>query len=465
MKKISKYKKLYKDSIIFAIGNFGSKILSLILVPLYVRYLSTSEYGTIDIIITTTNIILPIMSFSIYEGALRFLFDKSLSKKRIVSTSLNISFLGIIVVFIIGFFLDNFIEKNFVFYSLFLVSFQSIQTLFAQIVRSLGDTKLYAINGIIYTFVMGLLNIVFLMNFHLGISGYFYALIITNICSIIFLLSFSKITSFIDVKVVDLSLAKEMLMYSIPLIPNALMWWIMNGVSRYSILYFWNAETNGLFAVANKLPSLVTLVTTIFFQAWQLFAIDMYERNDDDEIYNTVFNYFSSLLFLVASVLLGLLIPVMKIFISNDFFSAWVFTPPLILAAVLSSFANFFAIIYNTSKKTKGIFKTSMIAGVVNILMSITLIPFLGAFGAGVSSVVGFFIMWILRIRDSHDLIKLKINWNLLSKNFILIFFQMIFLYILEKENTLNLVQFIFVLLEIYINRDLFSILKKKGKI
>nr|WP_231598616.1 polysaccharide biosynthesis C-terminal domain-containing protein [Enterococcus gallinarum] len=155
----------------------------------------------------------------------------------------------------------------------------------------------------------------------------------------------------------------------------------------------------------------------------------------------------------------------MKIFISNDFFSAWVFTPPLILAAVLSSFANFFAIIYNTSKKTKGIFKTSMIAGVVNILMSITLIPFLGAFGAGVSSVVGFFIMWILRIRDSHDLIKLKINWNLLSKNFILIFFQMIFLYILEKENTLNLVQFIFVLLEIYINRDLFSILKKKGKI
>ncbi|WP_208790272.1 hypothetical protein, partial [Enterococcus gallinarum] len=114
----------------------------------------------------------------------------------------------------------------------------------------------------------------------------------------------------------------------------------------------------------------------------------------------------------------------------------------------------------------KGIFKTSMIAGVVKILTSmIAGVVFLVAFGAGVSSVVGFFIMWILRIRDSHNLIKLKINWNLLSKNFILIFFQMIFLYILEKENTLNLVQFIFVLLEIYINRDLFSILKKKGKI
>lgn len=46
--KESNYKKLVYNTAIFAIGNFGSKVLTFLIVPLYTYVLTTAEYGVID---------------------------------------------------------------------------------------------------------------------------------------------------------------------------------------------------------------------------------------------------------------------------------------------------------------------------------------------------------------------------------------------------------------------------------
>ena len=65
---MNKYNKLFKNSIIFAIGNFGSKIINLILVPFYTFYLTTNQYGKVDLLSTMVTLFVPIISISISEG-------------------------------------------------------------------------------------------------------------------------------------------------------------------------------------------------------------------------------------------------------------------------------------------------------------------------------------------------------------------------------------------------------------
>ena len=71
-----KYKALFKDTIIFAIGNLGSKMILFFLVPLYTNYLTTEEYGTADLIFTVAQLVVPVVSLTIYDAVIRFGLDK-----------------------------------------------------------------------------------------------------------------------------------------------------------------------------------------------------------------------------------------------------------------------------------------------------------------------------------------------------------------------------------------------------
>lgn len=73
---MNKYKKLIGNTVIFAIGSFSSKLLVFLLMPLYTRVLTTSDYGVMDIIVNTSNLLIPIVMVSINEGIIRFGLDR-----------------------------------------------------------------------------------------------------------------------------------------------------------------------------------------------------------------------------------------------------------------------------------------------------------------------------------------------------------------------------------------------------
>ncbi|HAQ8217931.1 TPA: oligosaccharide flippase family protein, partial [Enterococcus faecium] len=54
---MSKTKYLIKNMGILTISNFSSKILVFLLVPLYTSVLSTTEYGTYDLTISTATLL------------------------------------------------------------------------------------------------------------------------------------------------------------------------------------------------------------------------------------------------------------------------------------------------------------------------------------------------------------------------------------------------------------------------
>ena len=76
----NKVKKLIKDFFIFALGSLGSKVILFLLVPLYTSFLSTEEYGIADLIFTLTQVLVPIVSLSIWQGVIRFGLSKNQKK-------------------------------------------------------------------------------------------------------------------------------------------------------------------------------------------------------------------------------------------------------------------------------------------------------------------------------------------------------------------------------------------------
>lgn len=428
---MNKYKKLLGNSIIFAIGTFGIKIINVILVPLYTHYLSTSEYGAIDIVTTTINMILPIISLSIYDAVLRFTMDNKESNDNVLSNGLAVIILGSIISLGLYPLFKRFDAiEGLIDYLYIILICQSLNSLLSQFTRGIGEVKIFTISGIIKTLILCICNIGFLVFLDLGISGYFISVIISEITSILFILFSVKIHQYIRFDNLNLNLLKRMMSYSIPLIPNSFMWWLINASNRYFILYYEGVIINGLFAVANKIPVLLTLFTSIFYQAWQLSAIEEYNSENKSKFFSEVFYYYQAVLFLFSSATFVILKVLIRFIFPIEYHSSWKYVPFLLLGALFSSFSSFLGTNYIAAKDTKGVFKTSLIGGIISLLLNILLVPFIGAIGAGISTMFSFFIIWIVRIVDTKRYISMKINKKSSLISIIIISLQIIILFL-----------------------------------
>ncbi|MDK8210357.1 oligosaccharide flippase family protein, partial [Bacillus subtilis] len=287
---MSKYKKLAINSIVFAIGNLGSKLISFLLLPLYTYYLEKNEFGTVDLLTTTLSLIIPIVTLSVFDAVLRFTMDKGYDNKIVLNNALLITLLGFIfsiLLYPLVIIVFPFPKLLLYFYVLLLI--QSINSSLSQFVRALGKIKFFSTIGIIGALTVLVGNIVFLVMLHWGIEGYLISLIFSNIVCFMFTFFFGDIRKYISISKANLNVVKKMLIYSIPLIPNALMWWIMSLSDRYIISFFLGLGANGLYAVASKIPSLLNIINSIFFQAWQMSAIEESESKNKSEFYTKIF--------------------------------------------------------------------------------------------------------------------------------------------------------------------------------
>ncbi|NLK28271.1 MAG: oligosaccharide flippase family protein [Clostridiales bacterium] len=463
---MNSYKRLISNSFMFGVGNLGSKLISFILVPLYTYYLSTEQFGTADLIMTTATMLTPIISASIFEAVFRFVLDKNRVQDIIITNSVFIALIGFIIVCIIypllSFF--NVFGDNLIYFYLILLV-RIFEQVFALYAKGLGKVKVFAINGMLLTFTTGALSILFLVYLDFGIAGYFWAIIVSNAISIVFLNIMTKGYKSISLSKFDRKIMKELLNFSVPMIPNSIMWSLMNTFSRYFILFFAGISANGLFAVASKIPVLINLISQVFLQAWQISAIEEYDSNSKSTFYSNVFTHLSSTLFIGVSVSIVVIKIIFGSFFAAEYFSAWMVVPFLLLGTVFSSFSTFLGTNYIAAKQTKGVFKTSIYGGVISTLLNLILIPFFGIVGAGISSMLSFFTVFIIRFYDTKKYIDMNIKWSVFTSSLIIIFVQIGVLMVSLPKTAEFVVESVLLLILAIINRHLFTSLYKLKQI
>lgn len=445
------YKKLFNNVIVFTIGSLGSKLIAFLLLPLYSFYLSSAEYGTIDLVVTTVSMLLPVVSVCMNDAAVRFAMDKTNNNRKVLTNCLTVffvTFLGFI--FFLPVFSVSKIIFDYVVYLYVLILLQGCYQIIAQFARGIGKSKIFAGSGIILAFFTAIFAILFLVVFKTGLVGYFWAIIIAYIVSLLYLLFFVKPLNYFHFRLIEWKFSRELVTYSLPLIPNYLIWIGTNSVSKYIITFFIGVSATGIFAIGSKIPTMLSVISDIFIQAWQLSVIEEFENNNDknSNFYNNVFSIYSMILIVGAGIFIMLLKVIFRYLFDPSYFQAWEVVPFLFIGTVFSAFAGFIGQAYIGLKKTSGVIRTSSIAGIISITLSFVLIPIIGLPGAGISSMISFLILFLIRYKEMNREMKLKINWV----NFILSILILI-LEIIVLHLKLNLI------LEVFVNSLLVLIL------
>ena len=96
----TKYKSLLKNIFYFLLAGFVPRIASFILLPIYTSYLKTSDLGISDLIVSTVNLLLPLLTLEVQDAVMKFSLDNTASKKSVFSIGINLSLLGAIVLLI-----------------------------------------------------------------------------------------------------------------------------------------------------------------------------------------------------------------------------------------------------------------------------------------------------------------------------------------------------------------------------
>ncbi|MFW7431956.1 lipopolysaccharide biosynthesis protein [Vagococcus carniphilus] len=456
------YKKLFSNSLIFAIGNLGSKLIVILLVPLYTYTLSTTEYGVTDIITTTSNLVLPLITLSIYEAVLRFTMDKDYDKEKVLTSGFFITLVGNLFLLLMIPIIKNLTNNDYLVYFYLLLMIQTFQSLLSQYVRAVGKVKEFAINGILNAFLVGSFNVLFLVKLKYGISGYLLSIIIAGFISVVYLSVVSEVIKIVKIRKFDLILSKTLIKYSIPLIPNSFMWWVINTSNRYFIVYFIGMSENGLFSVANKIPSILSIFQSIFFQAWQLSAIDEYDSENKDKFYSNVFNFFSAFMIIVTSGILLFLRIIIRYILSPEYYLSWKYVPFLLIGILFSSFSSFYGTNYIAAKKTSGVLTSSLLGAAINVFLCYILIPGFGVNGASFATMISFLFMWGYRVFDTRKMISIDVKWKKLFANLLTLFLQIFYLYY-GKYTFLNSI-FLFMILLINLKelKVIYNLIKVK---
>lgn len=382
----------------FLVGNMGSKLLIFFLVPYYTHVLTTAEYGTADLITTTASLIIPIVTLSITEAVFRFSMDENANLKSLFSNGLLVVGIGCFISFVITQLLGNKNSGGIWNLCCFLIMAESLYNLTAQFVRGVGKTRLYAIGGFIQTLVLVALNIIFLLKFSLGITGYVFSLILSYLC--VFLIYTVAGRTYKYIGSFDYKLLKLMLAYSLPMIPNGLSWWAMSYADKYVILVCSGAAANGIYLVSQKIPTVLTMFTTIFHQAWQISAVDEGSKSGKSDFSMMIYNNLQSAMFLCASFIICIVKPLYAIWVSSDYYEAWQSTPMLLLATVFSCLSQFLTVNYMVSKKTIGSLKVTLIGCLVNIILNILTIPRYGIVAAATATFIGYLSTYVVTLFD-----------------------------------------------------------------
>lgn len=409
---MNQYKKLFKNTFAITIGNFSSKILVFLMLPLYTACLSTEEYGIVDLVYTSTNLLYPILTLLANEIALRFALEKAYDKEKVFSTVLKLHVGGFVLMLLFSPLL-RFIPELYAYRVEFFAYYFCItlSNIVSQFAKGCGAVKTYAFIGFLNTTMTVSLNLLFLLVFDWGIKGYLYAYIIGSVVTVLYLVLRLKLYRYIRLtKRTDYGLLKSMLAYSIPMIPNSMCWWINNSLDRYVLLAFYNVSVLGVYAAANKIPSLLTVFTGIFVNAWQLSSIDDFGTEKNREFFSNVYRKYSSFVLCGASLIVLCSGFLTRVLLSKEYSDAEGFAQVLVFAFVFQAMSAFLGTVYTASKRTTMLFVSTLVGALLNLSLNYLMIPKFGCYGAAVATAISYIAVWSIRLWKTKSILVLSVN-------------------------------------------------------
>jgi len=430
MSRWEKYKRLGSNTAILGAGTFASKVLVFLLMPFYTSVLSTGEFGTADLIAQTANLLIPLAAVGICDGIFRFTLDTcedDASRKRVFSTGMAILLAGSLLLLggiqVLRCF--DTLSKYVLLIALYVIA-ANFHSAFANYLRAEGRTVLFAVQGILNTALTIALNVLFLVTFEMGAVGYVLSVVVADFTMALLLFFVARLWRDFSVRSISKTTAKELLKFSIPYIPTTMLWLITSVSDRYIVTYFCGESANGLYAAAYKLPTLLSLVSGVFVEAWHFSTVRDATDEEKGDFFGTVYFHFMSVMFMGGAFLVAGAKIFTKILLADSYYSSWEFVPVLVMATVFSTLVSFLGSVYFLKKKSTSSMLTAMVGALVNIILNFVMIPTHGAMGAAVATLISYLAVFAVRSYDTSLELKFPRYYGRLLLNSALLIAQIV---------------------------------------
>ena len=441
---MNKKKQLAKNTLIIFLGKVCTQLISFFLIPLYTSYLATNEYGIVDLVQTYVTLLVPIITMELEMSIFRYLVDSrtdSKNTKKLISNNFYILRFCLLLFLVLYLGVCFFIDIPYKWIILVDIIVCVLSGNFLQISRGLGKITDFSISCILTGLTTVVSNIILICFVGLKAEGMIISMALANgICSL-YLFIRLKLYKYIDFKLVDKKLIKDMYKYSLPLVPNGISWWIVNISDRTIISFILGAGANGLYAISNKFPTVISSLTGVFNLSWSESAALHINSEDRDEFFTDITNTVIKLFTALGIGMIACMPFVFPIMVNKQYADAYNYIPFLVLATVFNVVICLYSQVYLAKKLSKQVATTAIIGAIINIVVNVLLIKPLGIYAAALSTTISYFVMMVYRHIDLKKYINIKIETSLIIKT-IIMFTISIFVYYINNMwlNIINLI-------------------------
>ena len=414
-------KSFAKNTVLIAISKFSNQLLLFFMLPFYTTWLSVDEYGLVDLIVTYGSLFAPLVLLNMEMAVFRHLVDERQSRSgqtRIITNAVEItaavSMLAVATLALLSTILDPYLVGAMAVY-FFSSGFAS---LILNIARGLGRVKAFAVVGIGQGLIGVVANVILIYYLHLGAIGMLLGLSIAAVASSAVLAVVLALPSKIKKSARDRGTKKQLIRYSLPLIPNSISWWAFNASDRTIISLVISVASNGIYAVSNKFSGVLSSLWGVFYLSWSETAATNINKPNNEKLFSYIANVSVAVFGGLAIVGIAATSVFFPFMVNNSFHEALLYVPVLMLASLLNSVVGYYSAIYIAKKMTREVMHTSVTAAIINVIGTISLIWFIDIWAAAISTAVAYGVMAIYRHYDIKKYIAISYERGLFAKVF-----------------------------------------------
>lgn len=391
-------KRFIKNTGIYFIGSFATKLLQFLLIPLYTKYITTEDLGNFNLITVSVSLALPLLFQSIWEGSFRFAIEKGDDARSVIASSTKYCLLLTVLYSVIFIVVSTIIDLDFAWLILAFGLAQVLSSYWQFSARALKENVIYATSAVINTLVSIMLNIVLIIGFNQGIKSLLIANTVGTIVMVGILEYRLRILRDINQYPFDKALLKNIIKYSLPLAINSVSWWMFSSCNNYIITAILGSSANGIYSMALRFGTILSTITSIVTLSWNEEAFRTYGDVDRDDYFNKLLTFLTKALFGLLFILTPLTYIIYKYWVFGDYYQGVNLIAPIYWGAVFNALSCHLGSALLARKESNILFFTTLGGGVISILTSIVLIYFLGLQVASLGTLIGYVFIYLIRI-------------------------------------------------------------------
>lgn len=412
-------KTLAKNTILIGLAKTSAALVSFLLLPVMTAHIGTEDYGLLDLVISYSGLIIPLVVLSLDLGIFRFLIDARGDEDRVrviistvIRTVLPIILLGSLIFIIVASLLQLKLAWFILLYLLSALVLGVVQAM----ARGLGKNGVFAIGSMVSSILTIVGAVVALLVFQGGLEGIFVAYIGAQLVGTLITIIPTKTYRYISMKKFDAATRKELLGYSLPLVPNSISWWVFNVSDRTIIAAVLGTSANGIYAVSNRFSGILSSIQGVLYTSWMEASSMNINSKSRDSFFSSVFNNEIRIFVGLATLLLAGLAIGFNWLVAPDYNEAYIYVPVLVIGNIFNLVVGFYSAIYAAKKMTKKVLSTSIVAAAINLVVNLGLVWFIGVWAAAISTAVAYMILAIYRHFDMKKTVKVALDKGLVAQ-------------------------------------------------